>query len=128
VLYMVGTWPARPALPLGGASHARIRVASAAMVRPAHGDHTKRAPLRLNSADPVRGTHARGDSDMEPCVARTIAPVSTGYGPLTRPLVSTTSRLEPVKTSSSWSTSSSKRGSLAPETYQGDPLSARIIP
>ncbi len=49
-------------------------------------------------------------------------------GPLTRPEVSTASRSSPVNRSSSWSTSSSKRGSLAPDTYQDEPLSARIIP
>ena len=49
-------------------------------------------------------------------------------GPLTSPVVSTTSRSRPVMTSSSCMTSSSKCGSLAPVMYQGDPLSARIIP
>ena len=50
------------------------------------------------------------------------------YGPLTSPVVSTTSRSRPVTTSSSCMTSSSKSGLLAPVMYQGDPLSARIIP
>ena len=49
-------------------------------------------------------------------------------GPLTSPVVSTTSRSRPVMTSSSCITSSSKRGSLTPVMYQGEPLSARIIP
>ena len=50
------------------------------------------------------------------------------YGPLTSPLVSTTSRFRPVMTSSSCMTSSSIRGSLIPVMYQGEPLSARIMP
>ena len=53
---------------------------------------------------------------------------SAVYGPLTSPVVSTTSRLRPVMTSSSCMTSSSIRGSLIPVMYHGEPLSARIIP
>ena len=73
------------------------------------GSHTSRTRL---------GGRCRG-------IARRSCP---GYGPLTSPVVSTTSRSAPVNRSSSWRTSSSKRGSLMPDTYQGEPLSARIIP
>ena len=48
--------------------------------------------------------------------------------PLTKPDVSTTSRSRPVMSSSSCRTSSSNRASLMPLMYQGEPLSARIIP
>ena len=73
----------------------------------------------------VAAGHRAATTRRRDAVARTS---DAGYGPLTRPVVSTTSRSEPLNRSSSWRTSSSKRGSLAPETYQGEPLSARIIP
>ena len=69
-----------------------------------------------------------GHGVMMPGPRRRPAQGCARYGPLRNVDVSTTSRFRPVMTSSSCMTSSSMRGSLAPVMYQGDPLSARIIP
>jgi len=64
---------------------------------------------------------------MLPC-PRCPQPPAGGDQPLRRLLVSTTSKSVPVRFWIWWNSSSFQRLSGTPLIYQGDPLSARIMP
>ncbi len=86
----------------------------------------------------VPGHHRGGWLDLRRIARRRRRPGSpvrfspgtsrAGYRPLRRLLVSTTSKSRPLMPWRVWSASSSQRASGAPVTYQGEPLSARIMP